>query len=66
MDAIRVLTDDRGLYVVEDAAQAHGASYRGVAVGSIGDVGCFSFYTTKNITSGEAGVVTTDDLAERL
>lgn len=61
MDEIRDFADDHGLYVVEDAAQAHGATYRGHTVGSIGDVGCFSFYATKNITSGEGGVVTTDD-----
>lgn len=68
MDEIRDFADDHGLHVVEDAAQAHGAKYKGDEVGSIGDVGCFSFYATKNITSGEGGIVTTDDdgVAERI
>ena len=68
MDEIRAFADEHDLHVVEDAAQAHGARYRGDVVGSIGDVGCFSFYATKNITSGEGGMVTTDDdeVAERL
>jgi dTDP-4-amino-4,6-dideoxygalactose transaminase len=68
MDAIMDIADDHGLFVVEDAAQAHGARYRGDVVGSIGDAGCFSFYATKNITTGEGGIITTDDgdLAERL
>jgi len=68
MDEIRSFAEEHGLHVVEDAAQAHGARYRGDVVGSIGDVGCFSFYATKNITSGEGGMVTTDDdeVAERL
>jgi len=61
MDKIRTFADDRDIAVVEDAAQAHGAAYRGDRVGSIGDVGCFSFYATKNITSGEGGMITTDD-----
>lgn len=68
MDEIREFAERHGLYVIEDAAQAHGASYRGERVGSIGDAGCFSFYATKNITTGEGGIVTTDDerLAEDL
>jgi len=61
MDEIRAFADDHDIAVVEDAAQAHGASYRGDRVGSIGDLGCFSFYATKNITSGEGGIITTDD-----
>lgn len=68
MDEIREFADRHDLYVIEDAAQAHGASYKGDQVGSIGDVGCFSFYATKNITTGEGGVVTTDndEVAEEL
>ena len=68
MDEIRDFADDHDLYVIEDAAQAHGASYKGQKVGSLGDAGCFSFYATKNITTGEGGIVTTDNdaLAEVL
>jgi dTDP-4-amino-4,6-dideoxygalactose transaminase len=61
MHEIRDFADEHGLYVVEDAAQAHGAEYKGDVVGSIGDLGTFSFYATKNVTTGEGGVVTTDD-----
>ncbi|SEM02305.1 DegT/DnrJ/EryC1/StrS family aminotransferase [Haloferax larsenii] len=46
--------------LVEDAAQAHGATYQGNRVGSFGDVACFSFYPTKNMTTGEGGMITTD------
>ncbi|MBX0295766.1 DegT/DnrJ/EryC1/StrS family aminotransferase [Haloarcula nitratireducens] len=70
MDALRDIADDYDVALVEDAAQAHGARYDGEAVGAIGDVGCFSFYPTKNMTSGEGGMITTDrqdvaDAAER-
>lgn len=50
-----------GLAVVEDAAEAHGAEYRGRRAGGIGDVGCFSFYANKIITTGEGGMVVTND-----
>ncbi len=62
------LCGERGLSLVEDACQAHGALYRGSRVGSMGELGTFSFYPTKNMTTGEGGAVTTDDaeLAERL
>ncbi|WEL21121.1 MULTISPECIES: DegT/DnrJ/EryC1/StrS family aminotransferase [unclassified Halorhabdus] len=68
MDEIQSFAERHDIAVVEDAAQAHGASYKGDRVGSLGDVGCFSFYATKNITSGEGGIITTDDdeLAEKL
>jgi len=68
MDEIVAFAEEHDLAVVEDAAQAHGASYRGQPVGSIGELGCFSFYATKNITSGEGGMITTDDdhLADQL
>lgn len=46
--------------IIEDAAQAHGGTYNGTPVGTLGDVACFSFYPTKNITSGEGGMITTD------
>jgi len=61
MEEILAFADEHDLAVVEDAAQAHGATYRGEEVGSIGDLGCFSFYATKNITTGEGGIITTDD-----
>lgn len=66
---MHVLCDGvRGLILIEDAAQAHGAEYREKRAGSLADLGCFSFYPTKNMTTGEGGMVTTDDdaLAERL
>jgi len=68
MNEINAFADEHDLVVVEDAAQAHGATYEGTPVGAIGDLGCFSFYATKNITSGEGGMITTDDddLAEKL
>src|SRR6266487_4319496 len=58
-----------GLYVIEDASQAHGATYRGHRVGSMGDIGCFSFYFSKNLGAyGEAGICVTNDakLAEAI
>lgn len=68
MTAIAEIARRRGLRVVEDAAEAHGASVRGVPVGGLGDAGCFSFYGNKMITTGEGGIVVTDDrrLAKRL
>jgi len=68
MDAIMQIAHEYGLKVIEDCAQAHGAKYKGQRVGSIGDVGCFSFYPTKNLGAiGDGGVVVTDspDLAEK-
>ncbi len=69
MDAISALAAERGLLVIEDAAQAHGARYRGRRAGSLGFAAAFSFYPTKNLGAlGDGGAVTTDDeeLAERL
>jgi perosamine synthetase len=63
MAAIGDIARRHGLYVIEDAAQAHGAKYRGRTVGSIGEVGCFSFYANKIITTGEGGMVVTNDAA---
>jgi dTDP-4-amino-4,6-dideoxygalactose transaminase len=51
----------RGIAIVEDAAHAHGAAYAGRRVGAIGDIGCWSFQASKNMTAGEGGMVTTDD-----
>ena len=67
MDAIKEVAQDKKISVVEDAAQAHGAEYKNQKAGSIGDLGCFSFYATKNMTAGEGGMVTTSDqnLADR-
>ena len=63
MDPIREIADRHGLVVIEDAAQSHGATYKGQRAGSIGRIGCFSFYPGKNLGAyGEAGAVITDDL----
>lgn len=61
MDSFTDLGRRRGVVIIEDAAQAHGASYRGRRVGAIGDMGTFSFQSSKNITSGEGGAIVTDD-----
>ncbi|MFO1497465.1 MAG: DegT/DnrJ/EryC1/StrS family aminotransferase [Verrucomicrobiota bacterium] len=69
MDPILALAKRRGLFVVEDACQAHGATYKGRRAGSLGNAGCFSFYPTKNLGAfGEAGAVVTNDrrLKERV
>jgi dTDP-4-amino-4,6-dideoxygalactose transaminase len=60
MKAITEIAEDHELAVIEDACQAHGANYRGKKVGSFG-TGAFSFYPTKNMTTGEGGMLTTDD-----
>lgn len=66
--AISEICEDHGLLLIEDCAQAHGATYEDRMVGSFGTAGCFSFYPTKNMTTSEGGMVTTDDehLAARL
>jgi dTDP-4-amino-4,6-dideoxygalactose transaminase len=62
MDPIMEIARAHNLKVIEDACQAHGAEYRGRRTGSIGDVGCFSFYFTKNLGAyGEGGIITTSD-----
>ncbi len=62
MDAINEVAEKNGLFVVEDACQAHGARYKGRKVGSLGDVACFSFYSSKNMTvAGDGGMLVTDD-----
>lgn len=62
MDPILKIAKDHGLYVIEDCAEAHGALYKGKKVGSLGDVGCFSFYANKIITTGEGGMITTNNV----
>jgi len=68
LDPLKKLARDRGVTLIEDAAQAHGAEYKGSKIGSIGDMTCFSMYAGKNMTTGEGGMVTTndDDYSERL
>ncbi|UCE39163.1 MAG: DegT/DnrJ/EryC1/StrS family aminotransferase [Thermoplasmata archaeon] len=69
MDPMLEIAERHGLYVVEDAAQAHGTLYKGRPCGSMGVMGCFSFYPGKNLGAcGDAGMVTTNDsdMAERL
>ena len=67
MDKINEIAKKHDLYVIEDAAQAHGSMYKDSKVGSIGDLACFSFYPTKNMTTSEGGMITTNDkeLAEK-
>ena len=61
IDDIRDFCNRRGLFLLEDAAHAHGARRRGTAAGALGDAASFSFYPTKVITCGEGGMLTTDD-----
>ena len=67
MDPILSIASEHGIAVVEDAAEAHGGTYHGRKCGSMGTIGCFSFYGNKLITTGEGGMITTNDavLAER-
>ncbi len=60
--AIREICQDYGLFLVEDAAHAHGSSLNGEMAGSFGDASAFSFYPTKVITTGEGGIITTNDV----
>lgn len=68
MDPILEIASQHGLAVIEDAAEAHGARYKDRCVGSIGDIGIFSFYGNKIVTTGEGGMIVTDksDLAEKM
>ena len=67
MDRIMTIARKYGLVVIEDAAQAHGATYKGKKVGTIGDMGCFSFQGSKNLPAGEGGIFVTnrEDLKDR-
>lgn len=60
MDPILVFAQERGIAVIEDAAEAHGLTYKGRPCGSMGDVSTFSFYPNKHITTGEGGMIVTD------
>jgi len=68
MDEIMAIARDHDIPVIEDAAHALPASYRGRPIGGIGDATCFSFYATKTLTTGEGGMITTNDpdVAERM
>jgi dTDP-4-amino-4,6-dideoxygalactose transaminase len=61
MDELTKICKDRGLKLIEDACQAHGATYKGKKAGGFGECGVFSFYPTKNMTTGEGGMITTDN-----
>ncbi|RYG02796.1 MAG: DegT/DnrJ/EryC1/StrS family aminotransferase [Chitinophagaceae bacterium] len=68
MDPVMTIADKHNLIVIEDCAESHGATYKGKMTGSIGHMSCFSFYANKIITTGEGGMVMTNDdkLATRL
>jgi perosamine synthetase len=68
MDPIIEIAEEKGIAVIEDCAQSIGSLYKGKATGSLSDIGCFSFYASKNMTTGEGGAVATndDELAERI
>lgn len=63
MDALLEIAKEHDLYVIEDAAHAFGAEWRGRKVGAIGHIGCFSFQGSKNLTTGEGGAIVTNDEA---
>ena len=67
MAALKAIAEEHGLFLIEDAAQAAGSYGDGWTCGAAGDIACFSLYSTKNITTGEGGVITTDnaELAEK-
>ncbi len=68
MEHIMAIADKHGLKIIEDSAHAPGAEYNGKKCGAIGDIGCFSFFSNKNMTTAEGGMITTnnDELAEKI
>ena len=68
MKPLREMAEEQGLVIIEDAAQAHGAKYAGKPAGSFADLACWSFYPSKNMTTGEGGMITTsiDEFADKL
>ncbi|MHA1206345.1 MAG: DegT/DnrJ/EryC1/StrS family aminotransferase [Candidatus Hodarchaeales archaeon] len=68
MKVLQEIAEDHNLVILEDACQAHGAKIDGKHVGTLGEIGCFSFYATKNMITGEGGMIVTDndELAERI
>ncbi len=68
MEAINLLAKKHNLFVVEDAAHSPGSEYKGMKCGSLGDAGCFSFFSNKNMTTAEGGMITTNnnDLAKKI
>jgi len=68
VNALKDICDDHNLLFIEDCAQAHGAQYHGKKVGTFGDIGCFSFYPTKNMVTGEGGMITSnsDRISEKV
>jgi len=61
IEALQEICESKSLKFIEDAAQAHGAVYKNIRTGSLGHLACFSFYATKNMITGEGGMVTTSD-----
>lgn len=61
MDSILEIAETHDMHVIEDAAEAHGALYKGKKAGTLGDLNCFSFYPNKNMTTAEGGMITTDN-----
>jgi len=62
MDRINEICREKGVYVLEDSAQAHGAEYKGKKAGNLGDVSAFSFYASKNVAMGEGGAILTKNI----
>ncbi|MBL76743.1 MAG: hypothetical protein CL763_07470 [Chloroflexi bacterium] len=68
-DSVKSFANEKNIPIIEDACQAHGAEYKGKKVGSLGDIGCFSFYPTKNMTvGGDGGMATTnnEEIAQKI